>query len=112
MVRLVLSPFGELFLEQRNKINIIKGENKMIELGQKVRDKVTGFEGIVVCVSEWLNGCHRVGVKPPLDKDGNDRDEYWVDAKQLEIIDKENILKKKEKKEKIGGPTSSNPTQW
>jgi len=33
-----------------------------IKLGDKVRDEVTGIEGIATSRTEWLNGCVRFGV--------------------------------------------------
>lgn len=33
-----------------------------IKLGCKVRDKITGFEGIAYCMATWLNGCIRVSI--------------------------------------------------
>jgi hypothetical protein len=35
-----------------------------IGLGDEVKDSVTGFTGIAVAVTEWLNGCYRVTVQP------------------------------------------------
>ena len=35
-------------------------ETTRIELGQKVRDRITGCTGVVVCRSEWLHGCVRI----------------------------------------------------
>ena len=48
-----------------------------IELGQKVRCQVTGFEGIVIAKCEYLNGCIQFEVQPKSKKDnafGNIRD--------------------------------------
>ena len=68
----------------------------MIILGQKVRDVVTGFEGIADCRMEWLNGCVRVGVQPVARKDKEDGHQYVPDSKsfdemQLEILDEKPI---------------------
>ena len=40
----------------------------MITLGNKVRDKVTGMEGIAVSRVEYLNGCVQYAVQPPYKK--------------------------------------------
>lgn len=37
----------------------------MVQLGDRVRDKVTGFEGVVVSRTEWLHGADFVQVQPP-----------------------------------------------
>lgn len=55
-------------------------------MGKKVRDKVTGFEGAVECVSFDLYGCVQVAVKPPA-KDGETKEGRWFDHKRLEVID-------------------------
>ena len=70
-------------------------ENKMfgfnkklnVELGDKVRDKVTGFEGIAVAKTEWLNGCIRVTLQPPISKDGKIPESGTFDEPQLEVIE-------------------------
>ena len=76
----------------------------MIKLGMKVRDTVSGFEGIVTAITEWLNGCVRVSVQPRVDKDGKMPDNVTFDVEQLVEIDVK-ICKKKidVKLEKTGG---------
>lgn len=64
----------------------------MIELGQKVRDVVTGFEGIADCRMEFLNGCVRVSVQPAMKPDKEDGRQYVQESKvfdeqQLEILE-------------------------
>jgi hypothetical protein len=59
----------------------------MIKLGAKVRDTVTGFEGIVISRTEYLNGCIAYGVKPPKDKDGKMIDAEWIDDGQLQELE-------------------------
>ena len=34
----------------------------MINLGDRVKDTLTGFSGIVVAKTDWLNVCARMGV--------------------------------------------------
>lgn len=57
-----------------------------IELGKKVKDKVTGFTGIAVTKCEYLNGCIQYEVAAPVDKDGKKTDTIWVDEVQMEVI--------------------------
>lgn len=42
----------------------------MINLGNKYKDKVSGFIGIAVARHIYLNGCERVTLQPEIDKDG------------------------------------------
>jgi hypothetical protein len=76
---------------------------KKIILGQKVRDKVTGFVGIATCRSMFLSGCDRIGVQP-FAKEGKVPDSHYFDEPLLEIIDKTPITKKPKEKKKRGGP--------
>lgn len=65
-----------------------------IKLGQKVRDVITGFEGIAVTRMEWLNGCVRIAVQPPMRRDPDDKanggfvpDSKTFDEEELEVLD-------------------------
>ena len=56
----------------------------VFELGVKVKDIVSGFQGIVTSRTEYLNGCIRYGVEAQeLKKDG-DAHELWFDEAVLE----------------------------
>ena len=57
-----------------------------IRLGSKVRDKITGFQGIVTGAAEYLTGCIQYAVKPPVDKDGKMIDAVWLDEDRLELL--------------------------
>lgn len=72
-----------------------------VELGQIVKDRVTGFTGMVVAISTWLNGCNRIGVQSQTEKkDGLPIEPYFVDEQQLDVIEQV----KEPVKEKRGGP--------
>lgn len=58
-----------------------------IQLGDRVKDSITGFTGIVTVVSYWLNGCIRVGVQPEEMKDGKPGEAQHFDAVQLRIVE-------------------------
>lgn len=58
-----------------------------IKLGCKAKDTITGFTGIVTSITEWLNGCRRVGIQPQELKDGSIVKEHVFDIEQLEYID-------------------------
>ena len=60
--------------------------NRLPELGDKVKCKVTGFAGIVTSYSKHISGCDRLYVDPPVCKDGHDRDGKWVDIDMISII--------------------------
>lgn len=79
-----------------------------IKLGMKVKDTVSGLTGIAVARTEWLNGCTRYSIQPPIDKDLKVPDNYCVDEQQLEIIE-DGITAKAKPKKGPGGPQSSTP---
>lgn len=78
----------------------------MIKLGSKIRDTMTGLEGIAVVRAIWLWGCVRIGLQPYETRDGKPVEESWFDESRLEIIKEE---KKKKpilgaEEESQGGP--------
>ena len=58
-----------------------------IKLGMEVKDKISGLQGIVTSVTEFLYGCKRLGVSPQaLDEKGKPFEEAIIDEPQLNII--------------------------
>lgn len=58
-----------------------------INLGDKARDLVTGFEGICVARTQWLNGCIRCTIQPQgLDTGGKVMDTQTIDEPQLHLL--------------------------
>jgi len=51
----------------------------MIKPGDRVKDLITNFEGIVVCRTEWLNKCVRICVQPEQLHDGKPIDGQTFD---------------------------------
>ncbi len=58
----------------------------MIELGQKGRDKITGFEGIIVGRVQYLFGCNQYLLVPPVKSDGTLVEGQWFDEGRIEVI--------------------------
>lgn len=77
---------------------------KEIKLGDKVKDKITGFTGIAVAKTEFLNGCIQWNVLPKGDKNNKMPEDMSIDQQTLEII-KPKKKKKEIKKRNNGGPT-------
>ncbi len=71
------------------------GKPDKFVLGQRVRDTVTGFEGIAIGRVVYINGCHQYLVKPkcvPKDDEPMKQPEGWyIDDQSLELVD-EGIL--------------------
>jgi hypothetical protein len=57
------------------------------KLGDRVKDRVTGYTGIVTSQIKHLNGCHQYGVSAPIDDQGKMVDGYNIDEAQLEPVD-------------------------
>ncbi|HED05845.1 MAG TPA: hypothetical protein ENI61_04080 [Ignavibacteria bacterium] len=76
-------------------------ENK-IKLGDKVRDKISGFTGIVVAKSEFLNGCIQCDIMPKCKTKDKMPEAQGIDIQSLEVIKNK---PKKIKKSSTGGRT-------
>jgi hypothetical protein len=59
----------------------------MIQLGSKVKDKITGFTGIATGYCSYISGCNQVLINPPVSADGNFQDSHWFDEQRLERVD-------------------------
>lgn len=80
----------------------------MFKLGNELRDKVTGFKGIAIARTEWLNGCFRWVLQPKMGKDGKVPEGQTFDEPQLEFISKGTV---KEGPKNTGGPLPIKITQ-
>lgn len=63
----------------------------MVKLGDKAKDIVSGFEGIAVGKTIWLNGCTRVGLQSDILQDGKPIDTQWFDAPQLVVVEADKV---------------------
>jgi hypothetical protein len=59
---------------------------RTIPLGSKVRDRVTGFEGIATTRSSHISGCDTYWVTPGLTKDGKPGDIQSFDVNRLDVL--------------------------
>lgn len=59
-----------------------------VQLGDRVRDRITGFEGVVIGITDWLYQGRRPIVQPSkLDKDGALQKSESFDEDLLEVIE-------------------------
>lgn len=64
-------------------------------LGHRVRDAVTGFEGVVESISFDLYGCVQAIVRPEQDKKkpgGEMQSSHWFDTKRLTVKSKTPVM--------------------
>lgn len=59
-----------------------------VELGDRVKDQISGVKGIVIGITNWLYGCRRIAVQPEETKDGKPADMSHIDEPQLVILKK------------------------
>ncbi len=83
----------------------------MVKLGQKVKDELTGFTGIVEAITNYLNGCCQALVRPKHKmKDETYPVAAWIDVEQLTGVPGAKVLKlKQRKKEPISGGVRQHP---
>jgi len=82
----------------------------MIKLGDKVKDKITGYTGIVIGISKFLQGCRRIGVQAQKLHEGTPISAVWFDEPQLEVVKtKKKVIERTPGNN--GGPISSIPTR-
>ena len=58
----------------------------MVKLGTKVRDSITGFEGIAIARTQYLYGCVQIGVEPLIAEGGKKRDTEWFDEQRIDLM--------------------------
>lgn len=70
-------------------------------LGDELKDLVTGVIGVVVARTEWLNGCRRYTLDRPKNKEGVVPDAISVDEQQTILV--------KALKVNVGQPLNGKP---
>ena len=60
----------------------------MIKLGEKVKETITGYTGIVMARTAYLTGCTQVALAGKVLKDGTVPEWQWFDEKRCVSISK------------------------
>jgi len=60
----------------------------MIALGSEVKDKYSGYKGIAVARTEFINGCVQYHVVAKVTKEHPQPEEIDIDEESLEVIKK------------------------
>lgn len=77
-----------------------------ITLGSRVRDSLTGFEGIATSRTDYLYGCTHIGVTPEkLDKDGKVQASEFFDEQRIEVLKKDSPRVSADSSARSGGPS-------
>lgn len=75
-------------------------------LGRKVKDKITGFSGIVTGVCSYITGCDQYLVAPKVNKDGTYVKSQWFDENRVMVVGKSLITIEDER---VSGPDKPAP---
>ncbi len=57
-----------------------------VPLGSRCRDRISGFNGIVIGNAEYLHGCAQILVKPEGIQDEKPIEGQWFDIQCLEMV--------------------------
>ena len=57
-----------------------------LRLGDVAKDRISGFSGTIVAITEWLNGCRRITIQPSQLFEGKPVDNHTFDAEQIEKV--------------------------
>jgi hypothetical protein len=103
--------FDEAQLKVIDAKRVVKTEPnpQLVDIGQEGKDRITGFKGIITGRAVFLNGCARIALQPPVDKEGKSRKIEWFDEANIESKRKKVVAVKEEKK-RTGGPGIGMPT--
>lgn len=94
---------------ETKKIRVVDTRTDVM-MGDYARDKITGFEGIMIAETVRLHGCNQICLEPTkLTKNGNLIDGIYFDWERIERVKKGKGFKKGYKMENIpekdpGGP--------
>ena len=58
-----------------------------IEFGDKVKDTITGFSGVVTALAYYSTGCNQALIQPELGKDGEWQDARWFDFERVQVTE-------------------------
>jgi len=79
-----------------------------IELGDRVRDRISGLVGIATAVTHYIYGCTRWTLTPEICKEGAPAEVQWFDEPQLEVVER-GIIKPLQLRTVETGPAGPRP---
>lgn len=72
---------------EERRIKVRAEKPVKVNLGDEVKETITGLVGIVIGRTEWLYGCVRVTIQPKgLNKDGKPYDSQTFDEPALTVV--------------------------
>jgi hypothetical protein len=83
-------------------------EAVMVNLGDRVKDKINGFVGIVIGSASYLYGCEQILVAPEvLGEHGKRPDAEWIDEDRVEVVHRAVHSSPSTAPARAGGPLTS-----
>jgi len=81
-----------------------------INIGDKVKDTLTGFKGIASGAAFYMTGCAQILVQPT-GKKAAGKAAKWFDDARLKVLEEGAFTLKTRPNQKPGGPTPSDPSR-
>jgi hypothetical protein len=76
-----------------------------LKLGERAKDTISGFTGIVFGITYYMTGCTKVYLEPTkLDKDGKTMDGCWFDEQRVVPVKGAGFKAAKDATATSGGP--------
>lgn len=66
-------------------------------LGDKVREDITGFVGVVTGVVHYISGCDQALLQPPIKEDGSYQSAHWIDIDRLRLVEAKTATKRRKR---------------
>lgn len=75
-----------------------------LKLGDIARDRISGYEGVVIGVTDWIYGCRRMTLQSKGLHEGKPIEPISVDEPQCDFVDRQPSVAAKSASAAPGGP--------
>lgn len=83
-----------------------------IQLGDRVKDRINGYAGIVTGRLQYINGCVQFGVsREVLDDKGSAAGLEWIDEQRLDVVHAGAYTPGEASEATVGGEQSTPPSR-
>lgn len=103
--------FETMWLDEQRVEEVEKGffptnpvPDSNIKLGSKVKDKITGFEGLAVAKTTWASGNVTIGIEPTTLHEGKPIEAHSFEQQRVELIEEKAPPISKQNSAVSGGP--------
>lgn len=88
----------------------VAAKSKRVELGDEVRDTISGFRGVCTGLFNYINGCVRAMIEPRTLHDGKPIDAQTFDVSQVDVV-KKSVVPSFAGAQGPGGPRPNPPAR-